>query len=312
MSEEKSMPAIRVTDDCNYIAAFLTMACPYRCPYCINEYNSQRKAPKIMPGADWVRGLNRLVHLERQTGVVPVTLQGGEPSCHPDFYDIINGVAERIRLDILTNLSFDVEEMIRRVDPQRLRRPAPYASIRVSYHPGQSDLETLLHKTHRMIEAGFAIGVYGVMHPAQAQHILAVQERALAEGIDFRTKEFLGYAEGKLFGQYKYSDACTMTGKRVVRCKTSELLIAADGGIHQCHYFLYEQKQSIGHLLDPAFAMRGMYHPCDCYGYCNPCDIKVKTNRLQQFGHTSVDILFPDAENFVCPALRRLEQGAQA
>ena len=34
--------------------------------------------------------------------------------------------------------------------------------------------------------------------------------------------------------------------------------------------------------------------PCDVYGHCNPCDIKVKTNRFQEFGHTSVQIEFPE------------------
>jgi len=33
------------------------------------------------------------------------------------------------------------------------------------------------------------------------------------------------------------------------------------------------------------------YRDCKFYGDCNPCDIKVKTNRFQQSGHTSVDII---------------------
>ena len=33
------------------------------------------------------------------------------------------------------------------------------------------------------------------------------------------------------------------------------------------------------------------YRDCYVYGDCNPCDVKVKTNRFQQFGHTSVDII---------------------
>ena len=34
----------------------------------------------------------------------------------------------------------------------------------------------------------------------------------------------------------------------------------------------------------------GKFRPCEVYGHCNPCDIKVKTNRFQVFGHTSVEI----------------------
>ncbi len=288
-----SLPEVALRDACNYIAVFLTMACPYRCGYCINEYESPRKKEKIMPGSDWVRGLGRLTNLEREEGAVAVTLQGGEPSVHPDFYEIINGLPERIPIDLLTNLSFDVERFIARVDPARLKRPAPYASIRVSYHPGQVAFEELLTKTHRMMEAGFSIGIYGVLHPDQEEHILEMQQRAIEEGVDFRTKEFLGFAGDRLYGQYRYEEACTLRHTREVACRTSELLIGANGNVYRCHHDLYEQGEPIGFILDPEFEMMKEPLPCQWYGHCNPCDVKVKTNRLQQFGYTAVEIQFP-------------------
>ncbi|KPK77903.1 MAG: hypothetical protein AMJ79_01675, partial [Phycisphaerae bacterium SM23_30] len=264
------------------------MACPYHCDYCINAFESdQHRNWPMMPGADWIRGLSRLTNLDRPDGLVPVTLQGGEPSVHPDFYEIINGLPKQIRIDILTNLCFDVGEMIRRVDPHRLRREAPYASIRVSYHPDQVDLEELLAKTHRLLEADFHVGIWAVGHPDWADHIGAVQERARREGIDFRIKEFLGTAHGKLYGTYKYPDACSLQTTRQVLCRTTELILGPDGSVYRCHHDLYEQFEPVGHILDPDFRMKGEFLPCDCYGHCNPCDIKIKTNRLQQFGHTS-------------------------
>lgn len=309
------MNDITVTSDCNYIAAFLTMACPYRCSYCINEFESARRKWPTMSGDEWVTGLIRLAELDRETGPIPVTLQGGEPSFYPDFYHIINNLPERIHIDILTNLAFDVEKMIQRVDPARLRRSAPYASIRVSYHPGQTTVDELFEKTHRMIEAGFSIGIWGVLHPDQAEHIQDVQARAIAEGIDFRTKEFLGFADDKLYGRYKYPDACTMTDSRRVLCRTTELLIGSDGNIYRCHHDLYEQSSPLGHLLDPQFRMVAEFRPCDCYGHCNPCDIKVKTNRLQQFGHTSVEIIFDQEDSTLSnqePAVQVAGAGANS
>jgi hypothetical protein len=257
-----------------------------------------------MPGSHWIAGLSRLANLEHSDGVVPVTLQGGEPTVHPDFYQIVNGTPERIRLDVLTNLWFDAAEMIRRVDPARLRRPAPYASIRVSYHPGQAEPAALFEKVHRMIAAGFSIGIWAVLHPDTQEHVLEVQRRALAEGIDFRTKEFLGFADGKLYGQYKYPQACMMQQRRKVLCRTTELLIGPSGDFYRCHHDLYSRSTPIGHLLDPAFEMGGKFRMCENFGWCNPCDIKVKTNRLQQFGHTSVEIQFPSPDSLesCCPA----------
>jgi len=287
---DSPLPALRITEDCNYIAAFLTMACPYHCPYCINEFESPRQSEQRLTGKQWVEGLSRLADLQKEEGTVPGTHQGGEPTVHPDFYDILNLLPDRIRIDVLTNLWFDVEQMIRRVDPARLRRPAPYASIRVSYHPTEADPRELFDKVHRMIEAGFSIGIWAVLHPDNESHILEVQQQALGEGIDFRTKEFLGFANGKLYGQYKYPQACSMQIRREVLCRTTELLIGPSGNIYRCHHDLYAQSNPIGHVLDPAFQMTREFRSCDCFGHCNPCDIKIKTNRLQQFGHTSVEI----------------------
>ena len=292
------LPAVSITEDCNYVAAFLTFACPYRCSYCINSFES---APgsygRMMRGADWIRGLSRLTSLEQADGLVPVTLQGGEPSMHPEFYEIINSLPERIRIDILTNLSFDIEEMIAKVNPDRLRREAPYASIRVSYHPQQMDLDEMLIKTHRLLEANFHIGIWAVRHPQQEEMVLAAQERAVREGIDFRLKDFLGYYQGKLYGEYTYPDACSMQMQQQVECRTSELIFGPGGEVYRCHHDLYENYPPVGHILDPEFRHTSEFRPCDCYGHCNPCDIKVKTNRLQQFGHTSVEIKFARQES---------------
>jgi len=307
MSEASPLPKISITDDCNYIAAFLTFACTYKCHYCINSFeNSISRRHKILRVDQWITALHRLDNLEHPDGLVPVTLQGGEPSCHPDFYQIINGLPERIRIDILTNLSFDAEEMIARIQPDRLRRDAPYASIRVSYHPDQVAFDELLERTLQLQDAGFSIGIWAVLHPDQVDLVLAAQQRAQKAGIDFRTKEFLGFHKGQLHGNYLYDDACTMEKSQTVSCRTTELIIGPDGNVYRCHHDLYENYPPIGNILDSDFRMDGRYRSCDYFGYCNPCDVKIKTNRHQQFGHTSVSIKFPQS-NQTSPSHREVE-----
>jgi len=286
--EQTVLPAVEITGHCNYIAAFLTMACPYRCSYCINTYESPRRQGPLLGADAWIAALSRLVNLDKATGQVPVTLQGGEPSVHPGFYEIINGLPERIRIDVLTNLCFDVEEMIGRVKPERLRREAPYASIRVSYHPSEVSLDELLGKTHRLLEAGFHVGIWAVLVPGEEEPILAAQERGRREGIDFRTKEFLGFHGGQLYGQYDDEGAVRMEQRRRVMCSTSELLMGPDGSVYRCHRDLYAGEGAIGNILDPSFEMSEEYRLCEHYGHCNPCDRKVKTNRRQEFGHVAV------------------------
>lgn len=280
------MKDILIPKTYNYIAAFLTFRCNYKCSYCINYFEVKKLPREEMSGKDWVKGINRIVSRDD----LPVTLQGGEPTIHKDFFYIVNHIKPELNIDILTNLQFDVDEFIRNVEPERIKRQSPYASIRVSYHPEVMDLEETIQKTLKMLDAGFSIGVWGVLHPKQEKLILEAQSKCKNLGIDFRTKEFLGEYKGKLYGTYLYEGACDKKHKERMLCKTTELIINSNGNIYRCHSDLYANRKPIGHLLDPNFKIEDKFRECDFYGHCNPCDIKIKTNRFQRFGHTSVEI----------------------
>ncbi len=43
--------------------------------------------------------------------------------------------------------------------------------------------------------------------------------------------------------------------------------------------------------MDENFELEERFRECDVFGHCNPCDVKLKTNRFQEFGHTSVEII---------------------
>ncbi len=282
------MQPIIMPESYNYIGVFLTFACNLYCSYCINYFEQNVIKRKNISGKDWVEGLNRIISRDD----LPITLQGGEPSLHPDFFYIIHNLKSGLNIDILTNLQFDVDEFIRKVNPKRIKRNAPYASIRVSYHPEQMDLDETIKKTLRLIEANFSIGIWCVMHPRYEKVILEVQNRCQKLGIDFRTKEFLGEYSGKLYGTYKYIDSCDKKSKKKVLCRTTELLMDSEGNIFCCHADLYAGINPIGHILNPDFQIDDKFRDCSNFGHCNPCDVKIKTNRFQQYGHTTVEIQF--------------------
>jgi len=277
---------IVIPQNYNYIAAFLTLSCNYRCSYCINYFGELMDTRKHLSGEDWVKGLNRII----SSNDLPVTLQGGEPSLYKDFIYIINNLKPELNIDILTNLQFDVDEFIRRVNPSRLRRNAPYASIRASFHPEEMNLEEIINKTLKMLNAGFSIGIWGILHPLYEDIILEAKTVCDRFGIDFRTKEFLGKYNGRLYGIYKYEGACEKKIRNKLLCKTTELIIGPDGGIYRCHSDLYKNKAPIGHIVDEEFRIIDEYRACHSFGHCNPCDVKIKTDRFQQYGHTSVEI----------------------
>lgn len=271
----------------NYVAAFLTLSCNMKCDYCINAHGGSRAfRDSIISGRGWVEGLNRLICPQD----LPITLQGGEPSLHPDFIWIINNIKADLKIDILTNLCFDIERFIEEIHPSRLCRAAPYPSIRVSYHPGGISLDTLIEKVLKMQKAGFSIGVYGILHPKFSEEILETQKKCRDSGIDFRLKEFLGEYDGMLCGTYRYPGAVGSNEKKKCLCRISEFIIGPDCDIYRCHHDLYKDFSPIGNLLDPDFKVEDIFRKCDQFGDCNPCDLKIKTNRFQIYGHASVDI----------------------
>jgi len=285
-AENASLPPLVLPQRYNYAAAFLTMGCTYRCSFCINRFGGAEARYPTMPGADWVRGLNRIVSRPD----LPVTLQGGEPALHPDFYAIVRGLRPDLRIDMLTVLPLDADEFMANVPPDRMKRDAPYASIRVSYHPEVMRLRDIKRKVLALLDAGYSVGIWAVRHPDWIDEIERAQQECAADGIDFRFKEFLGVHDGRLYGTYKYPEAVSGRRGSAVQCRTTELLIGTDGSVYRCHSDLYARRPPVGHICDPEFRIEDVYRSCGNFGLCNPCDIKVKTNRYQEFGHTSVEI----------------------
>lgn len=275
-------------NDINYIAAFLTLSCNLKCSYCINHHGHDLYARKQMDGKDWIAALNRL----EPRPDLPITFQGGEPTMHKDFYEIINGINPNHPIDLLTNLELDHHEFMKNIHPLRMKRKAPYASIRVSWHVGQNDTEELLEKVAEMDAAGYSIGIWAVDHPHRIADIRQVQRRAWGLGIDFRIKEFLGELDGKHHGTLRYPDA-VIGDIKSCECRTSELLIDPQGYTFRCHSDLYANRLPTGNITwdtNTGIKRIGMWIPCSVYGLCNSCDVKIKTNRFQEYGYSSVEI----------------------
>lgn len=268
-----------------YIGAFLTFRCTFGCSYCINRHNKLNPRKELSP-KDWIEGLNRFIL--RRENEIPITLQGGEPSRHDGFIDIIKGLHPSFYIDILTNLDFDIDRFMRDIPPERLQRDVPYGSIRVSYHPEISNLDILLDKITKMQNNGYSIGLFTVAHPDT--DIELVRKKAEKRCVDFRTKEFLGVYKNKLYGNYKYPEAVNGKDLKKVQCRTTEIVVAPDGSIHKCHRDLYHGEYPLANILDKDLSISFPYRNCNRYGQCSPCDIKIKNNRFQEFGHTSVEI----------------------
>lgn len=271
----------------NYIEAYLTLRCNLGCSYCINERSGKaaRKREELS-AREWAEGLNRI-----EFGDNPLTLGGGEPTLHPEFFELLERLRPDIAIDLLTNLEFDIDAFIAKTSPCRFnscKLPA-YKAIRVSYHAERMDAPVLLGKVMKLQQAGFSIGIFGLNHPSNIEQNMKMAEMACDNRVFFFVKDFLGLSDGRLFGHFKYPEALDGIAKPA-ECRTQEILIGPGGGIYRCHRDLYLRDKAIASILDPELEITDVFRPCVNYGACNPCDVKLKTNRYLQMGSCAVEI----------------------
>ncbi len=256
----------------NYIGVFLTLDCNLDCSYCINDpgQTGRRRATfddnhrTLSPG-EWVRGLSRI----QKSSDLPITLQGGEPILYAKGKGL-GHILDRVEhhFDLLTNLTIPPEKLASAINHRqdRLRRDAPYPSVRVSYHPAEMErlwngrgFVELVERCLALSDYGFNVspdkitsdvGIYMLEHPdhKNVEHLRATA----ADKVPFETKEFLGRHDGRLYGTYLYPFSTDLVASGVhhrpldCECRTSELLIDPLGFVWGCHFYLYESWKSGG------------------------------------------------------------------
>jgi hypothetical protein len=256
----------RVPPELNYVGLFLTLKCQLNCSYCINDPDQAGDRRHAFRGGraalspdEWVTALARLPVIPD----LPITLQGGEPTTYwgaRGLGTIVNALPHEF--DLLTNLVLEPDEFAAAVGgrPARLRRSAPYPSIRVSFHReemerlwGADAFATLVARCEALRDYGLRVsadkresdvGIYVVAHPENA--ITDRMIAAAAGRVAFEPKEFLGVHDGKLHGTYLYPYSTDLIARGLhpetltAECRTSELLLDPLGFVWPCHLYLYE------------------------------------------------------------------------
>jgi len=269
--------------DFNYFEAYLTLRCNLGCSYCINDNDGVVRNRPEMSAEEWGKYLNKI-----NFGDTPLTLGGGEPTQYPGFFELLDRIKLETQVDLLTNLQFDVTRFIDETSPLRFsRKGKAYKSIRVSYHPEFHKPERLVDDVKTLQDAGYSIGIFGINHPRNLEANVQMSELAREKQIYFFIKDFLGEFDNQQFGYFRYPEALDRLKKDAL-CRTKEVLVDSSGDIYKCHRDLYHDETPIGHISDglPEYKFRS----CDKFGYCNPCDVKSKTNKFLEMGQCAVEI----------------------
>lgn len=263
---------ITIPERYTYAEMYLTLRCNFSCHWCINRHTGVKRLRPELTGREWVAGLKNI------KSHIPITLGGGEPTLHPDFYRIVNDLSSVHTFDLLSNGSFDVNEFLEKTTPSMFTiREPEYKSIRLSYHAGYTDPSQIVNTARTLQDNGYSVGIFGLNHPHNLSKNIAMTQKALSSGIFFFIRDFLGYFEDKLYGYYMYPGALNGNRKKC-KCRIQEMLVGPDGNVYRCHRDLYEPAGEIGNILNVAFDITDEFRPCSNLGLCNPCDIKKKSN----------------------------------
>jgi len=275
---------MKIPEEFNYAEAFLTFRCGMGCSYCINDVGGINRERDELSAEQWANAINKFDwHL-------PLTLGGGEPTKHKEFYKILDLIKPEVNLELLTNLTFDVRKFLRNTTPERFtQKDNAYKSIRVSFHPEKHEPKGLVRKARELQDAGFKVGIFGLNHPANMIANTQMAEYAREKQVYFFIKDFLGEIDGHKFGFLKYQDSVGMNKGKKVSCKTKDILISPEGNVYKCHRDLYHQQYELGNIQND-FKFEHKFRDCSDYGLCNPCDVKQRTNRFLQMGDCNVEI----------------------
>jgi len=284
------MQKIKIPDEINYIELYFTLKCNLGCEYCINKFSDVKRVRCEQPYDVLAHNINRL-----DFNLRPLTIGGGEPTTRSDFFKFVNTLDPEIKIDLLTNLQFDIDEFIDSIPLKRfysfdLNKPA-YKSIRVSYHPTMMNPYKIIEKVVKLQEYGYSVGVFGINHPLSIEDNVQMSEIARNHKVYFFIKDFLGPFQDHTFGFFHDKEGLSGI-KKDCQCRTKELLIDPTGNIFKCHRDLYANEFPISNISDLDLSIEFKYRKCSMFGLCNPCDLKIKTNRFLQLGHNSTDISF--------------------
>lgn len=167
-------------------------SCNYRCSYCfittgyrdIFSNNTYPGLEKLI--ATW----DRIYDLY---GSCIIKFAGGEPFTYPNFFDLIERLGKRHFLDFSSNLSWDVQEFVRRI-------PRNAARIEPSYHPEFCpDIEGFAQKCLTLKEHGFMGSVHLVGYPPLLHRILEAKKRFESKGLNCVILPFRGGYKEKIY-----------------------------------------------------------------------------------------------------------------
>lgn len=243
----------------------LCYTCNYRCPYC-GIWETKSDKDLLLGPEEWLVVWDRIFD---RYGNCHIFMSGGEPSVYPGFLELVKKLTARHSVEVCTNLSWDVDNLILDMAPDRLK-------IAPTFHPSQADFGDFFKKAVKIKEYLPNSQVYYVAYSGQQITEMPQRSRLLKEhGINLipyplrgnqavlnteeeerLIREVSPYKGEKIEYQLK---KISPKGKP---CRAGQhyAVIRGDGSVDRCSQY---RTGEVGNFLDKDFRLFDETRPCE-------------------------------------------------
>ena len=170
--------------------------CNYKCAYCYAprpEYVTFKNNPNNTARYEKLETItDSWKSIYDKYGMARVRIDGGEPSIYPSFHELMSDMSKYHRLQIGTNLSFDVNKFCDFTDPDNVR-------IDASLHCEFVSLEDFARKLEILQKKKYKLSVSYVAYPEFLKNIPESKKVIENMGIPFFIHPFSGCYNGKQY-----------------------------------------------------------------------------------------------------------------
>jgi hypothetical protein len=262
--------------------------CNYRCTYCTQRFLDDRTR--------WARDVPRfLTAFSQLEGPWEVKLSGGEPFLHPQFLDVVRGLAEHRRaISVVTNFSSSLDVLRAFVDAAGAQLRVLSCSLHVEYvdiddgTAGTTTVAAFLAKcvtVQSMLPAGASLVVTCVATRALLPRLPSLLARLSASGVRFkvqpekRDRDVIDYTSGErdqlvqLGGHNGLGVVAPDFGGQPCWAGARSFIVDDRGLAFRCYPARRYRRETLGNFLDASFTLRDAPTTC-LYSYCN-CTVPI-------------------------------------
>lgn len=177
--------------------------CNYRCPYCwfYGKWAELKSRNRTLSVRELIDAWSNVY---RRYGTVKVSITGGEPFLYPNFMEFIKEFSQIHKVEIITNLSTDIQEFVKAVNSKNVK-------VNPSFHSLFSDFDRFIEKVRLLKENGLLQCVSYLAWPPLIKKIGYYTERFNQYNISIAIQSFFGEYNG-----LRYPDGYSEEEKEII------------------------------------------------------------------------------------------------